>query len=61
MATYAMITTVDSQSTDADGNQVTVPAGTVVNMIEWDGVSEYTPPDGTRLEQSITLRIGDIV
>lgn len=34
--------------------------GTIVNLIVYDGVSPYTPPDGTRLEQvPDTAQIGD--
>lgn len=60
MATYAMISTADSSGYDSEGNIITIPSGTVVNLIAWDGIAEYTPPDGTRLEASETLQIGDM-
>lgn len=29
-----------------DGNGNAIPAGNPINEILWDGVTEYTPPDG---------------
>ena len=38
----------------------TVEAGTIVNLIVYDGVSPYTPPDNTALMQvPDTAQIGD--
>lgn len=45
---YLLITTTDT--VDADGN--TTPAGTAINEVLWDGVTEWTPPEGTRVEPS---------
>lgn len=28
--------------------EVVIPAGSVVNIILWDGETEWTPPEGTR-------------
>jgi hypothetical protein len=54
MRRYNLITTVDIEqtSTDASGNVVTVviPAGSVIGTILWDGVSEWTPPENTKVE-----------
>ena len=47
---YNVVTTVDMDQTDAEGNMVTIPAGTVINTILWDGVTPYQPPPDTRLE-----------
>jgi hypothetical protein len=51
---YNVITTVDIQQlvSDANGNPVfgVIPAGTVINTILWDGVTEWTPPKDTRVE-----------
>lgn len=29
--------------------KVVVPAGSVLNIMSWDGESEWTPPEGTRV------------
>jgi hypothetical protein len=29
--------------------EVVIPAGTVVNICLWDGETEWTPPEGTRV------------
>jgi len=54
MSKYKVITTVDIEEMQVDmsGNVVTVviPAGSVVNIIVWDGVTEWTPPENTRVE-----------
>lgn len=54
MNRYNIITTVDleRQEISADGavNVVVVSAGSVINTILWDGVSEWTPPENTKLE-----------
>lgn len=31
----------------------------VVNVVIWDGVSDWTPPEGCRVVKSDTLSIGD--
>ena len=33
--------------------------GIVENIILWDGVSDWTPPEGCTVRQSDTLQIGD--
>ena len=38
---------------------VIVEDGVVVNVILWDGVSDWTPPEGCTAVQSATLQIGD--
>jgi len=35
---------------DQDGNPI--PIGTVINTVTWDGVSEWTPPPGTKAVQT---------
>jgi hypothetical protein len=54
MNRYNVITTVDIEQMGADesGNPVVViiPAGSVINTIAWDGVTEWTPPENTRVE-----------
>jgi hypothetical protein len=40
---YLVITTTDT--VDADGN--TILAGTAINEVLWDGVTEWAPPEGT--------------
>ena len=43
---YLLITTADT--VDADGTLIL--AGTAINEILWDNVSEWTPPINTRLQ-----------
>ena len=54
MNRYNVITTVDIEQMqmDPDGNVVTItlPAGSVVNIVLWDGVAEWAPPENTRVE-----------
>ena len=54
MIAYNVITTVDLKRVqiDADGGvmTITLPAGTVINTILWDGVSDWTPPENTKVE-----------
>jgi hypothetical protein len=54
MSGYNVITTVDIEQlmTDESGNTtlVVIPAGSVINTIIWDGVTEWTPPENTRVE-----------
>lgn len=38
---------------------VIIRDGVVENVIIWDGVTPYTPPEGCELRQSDTLQIGD--
>lgn len=39
---------------------ITASIGTIVNLIVYDGVSEYTPPENTKLEQvPDDAKIGD--
>jgi hypothetical protein len=40
---------------------VVIRDGIVENIILWDGQSDRTPPEGTTVEQSDTLQIGDAV
>jgi len=51
MNRYNVITTVDIEQMEADENGnpvvVIVPAGSVINTVIWDGVSEWTPPENT--------------
>jgi hypothetical protein len=51
MSRYNVITTVDIEQMEADesGNPVVVivPAGSVINTILWDGISNWTPPENT--------------
>lgn len=61
MATFAMITTVDTPGSDVDGNPITIPTGTVINVIAWDGGTPYEPPAGTRLDINTGLDIGQMV
>lgn len=65
---WALIATIEQPLSywgwDQDGNQIwietTAVPGTIVNIIDYDGVSPYTPPDGTKLEQvPDTAQIGD--
>lgn len=38
-----------------------IEAGVVTNVVLWDGVAEWTPPEGAALVQSDTLQTGDTV
>jgi len=46
MARYAIVTTSPQAGFDNDGNPVTLEAGTVVNVVEWDGVTPWEPGAG---------------
>jgi hypothetical protein len=46
MARYAIVTTEPQAGFDNAGNPVTLPAGTVVNVAEWDGVTPWNPGEG---------------
>jgi hypothetical protein len=61
---WALIATVDqpitvwvpSKGTGVDTiegyfNTITAQPGTIINMIVYDGTSEYQPPEGTKLMQ----------
>jgi hypothetical protein len=54
MNRYNVITTVDieQQQFHEDGTITTVfiPAGSVINTVLWDGVTEWTPPENTVVE-----------
>jgi hypothetical protein len=54
MNRYNVITTIDIEQMqmNADGGvmTITLPAGTVINTILWDGVSDWTPPENTKVE-----------
>lgn len=61
---------VDTGELDVMGNPVfenrwvvkEVPSGTIINIILYDGESEYTPPEGVYLtEVADNLHIGDII
>lgn len=38
---------------------VEIATGKVVNVIMWDGVSEWSPPEGTTAHRSDTASVGD--
>lgn len=38
---------------------VVIRDGVVENVIIWDGVTDWTPPEGCTVERSDTLQIGD--
>jgi hypothetical protein len=54
MDAYNVITTValEQMVVDKNGNlaPIVIPAGTVINTVIWDGVSEWTPPENTKVE-----------
>ena len=59
IATVAQPLTYYSNSI-GDWIKTEVIIGTVINIIVYDGVSEYSPPAGTRLAQiTNTANIGD--
>jgi hypothetical protein len=47
MDQYSVVTTIETQGFDREGNLITIPAGTIVNTVLWDGESEWSPPEGT--------------
>lgn len=73
--TWALISTVVQElsywskpTLDAEGNTIvgpqwvteSVPIGTILNLVVYDGLTEYTPPNGTRIAQvPDTAAIGD--
>jgi len=54
MNRYNVITTVDIEQMqmveDGTVTIVTIPAGSVVNTVLWDGAAEWAPPENTRVE-----------
>lgn len=63
---WALICTIPTSVTVGYPNQepywrrVIVPSGSIVNMIAYDGVAPYTPPQNTVLrEVPDTAKIGD--
>ncbi len=54
---------LNDEQTDQMWTESEVPANTIINIIEYDGQSEYIPPDArTRLvEVSDELRIGEVI
>lgn len=52
MPRYIIKTTVETQGTDEQGQPITIPAGTVVNEILWDGVTPMEFPEGTVAEEA---------
>jgi hypothetical protein len=54
MIRYNVITTVDIEQLQMgeNGNFITVvlPAGSVINTVLWDGVSDWAPPENTKVE-----------
>ena len=50
MALWNIVTTVETYTMDSELQPVVTPAGTVVNTVEWDGVSPWQPPEGTKVE-----------
>ena len=57
---YAIIATAATTYSDAWGNVLQAPVGTVINRVMWDGSSEWAPPPGTeaRADPDGTLNIG---
>ncbi|MDG6918989.1 MAG: hypothetical protein JRN62_06085 [Nitrososphaerota archaeon] len=37
------------------------PDGVVVNVVEWDGTSDWSPPDNLTIVQSDSANIGDVL
>lgn len=62
VTTYAMVATVDTTLMQNNGTVIPVKAGTIINRILWDGVTSFTPPDGTMLkaDPNNTMHIGDV-
>ena len=58
---YVTICTAPYPGTDASGNPVMLPAGTVIDEIVWDGVTPYDPGPNLETRQSDTLQAGDVV
>lgn len=50
MPRYLIKTTVETQGMDEQGQPITIPAGTVVNEILWDGVTPVEFPEGVTVE-----------
>jgi hypothetical protein len=59
MNRYNVITTVDIEQIELDENGnpviIIIPAGSVINTVVWDGVTEWTPPENTRVEPEFML------
>jgi hypothetical protein len=61
---WALIATTEQQlmvyTPELNWHFITVQPGTIINTIVYDGVTEYTPPEGSRLlEVSVDAKIGD--
>ncbi len=51
MKRWNVITTVDIERTNEEGNSYIIPAGSVINTCLWDGVTPWEPPQNTIVEQ----------
>jgi hypothetical protein len=47
---YYIITNEEASRLNSNGDPELVPANTVVNVVMWDGVTTWSPPEGTRAE-----------
>lgn len=47
---YFVITSEETSRLTPDGEQELAPPNTVINVVMWDGVTEWAPPEGTRAE-----------
>ena len=57
---YAVYATKDVPSPNPE-TTADLPKGTVVNVIVWDGKTDYDPGDDLAAVKSDTLQIGDTV
>ena len=57
---YVIYTTTPITLIQSDGTPVEYPANTIVNAIEWDGISDYDPGANFVLAQSDTLEVLDL-
>jgi len=53
MNEYNVVTTVDTQQPNEDGSFTTIPAGSVINTVLWDGQSNWSPPPNTILQKVV--------
>lgn len=60
VSTQSMTIPNPDKKLNSDPDTITVPSGTVVNIITYDGNSTYSPPISTKLKQTTSdIQIGD--
>ena len=61
MGVYIQVATAPMPGFDSDGNPITLPAGTVINIVEWDGTTTFPQPSGVEIRLYTDIGIGGTV